>query len=302
MYKDAAFLLVLCSLAAGQAPEPVFRSVTTLRSVPVRVIDRNGIDLDGLTALDFTLLDSGKPQKIAFFGAERMPTSLAVLLHTSRSLDYTGKLEHVQALLAPLLRGNHKDDEIFFMPFTDRIEGFEQMTAEQRSRPPAFRVSSERRGTAYYDALASALCHMRTARNVRQAIVIITDQADQHSRLSLDQLVALTESSNAQIFTIGVFENSEYNTFRERQKTVTLLGEHEIDNPVVAFERLSKESGAESFFARSDEDLKKALDRISVILRAQYTLAYYPLDPSRFRRIEVRVHRRGVQVLALAPI
>lgn len=87
--------------------------------------------------------------------------------------------------------------------------------------------------------LASVLCPLRGAKNVLQAIVIITDGADQHSRLTLDQLIALTQSSNAQIFTIGLFDPSEYDVFRERTKTVSLLGERDIDNPLVVFERLS---------------------------------------------------------------
>jgi hypothetical protein len=79
---------------------------------------------------------------------------------------------------------------------------------------------------------------------------------------------------------------------------VALLGGREIDNPLVVFERLSKESGAESFFPRSEKDLKKAIERISAILRAQYMLAYYPPDAAHFRKIEVRVRRRGVRVLS----
>jgi hypothetical protein len=67
---------------------------------------------------------------------------------------------------------------------------------------------------------------------------------------------------------------------------------------VTVFDRLAKESGAESFFPRSDDDLKKSLDRISAILQAQYMLAYYPLETGHFRRIEVKVRRGGVRVLA----
>jgi VWFA-related protein len=290
--------LCACSLAYAQAPEPVFRNTTTLQSVPVRVIDKNGNDVNGLTAPDFTLLDSGKPQQIAFFATGRVPVSLAVLLDTSRSMDFGDKLERARALLAPLLHANHPDDEIFFMPFTDRIESFTQVTAGKLARQPARKIGVEGGGTAFYDALASALCHLRTAKNVLQAIVIITDGADQHSHLNLDQLVALTQSSNAQIFTIGLFEDYEYSVFREGARTVTLLGEHDIDNPVVVFDRLAKESGAEAFFPHSDDDLKKSLERISAILQAQYTLAYYPHDTGRFRRIEVKVRRSGVRVLA----
>jgi hypothetical protein len=185
------------------------------------------------------------------------------------------------------------------MPFTDRVQAFEKVTAGQTARPPARKIGIESGGgTAFYDALASAFCHLRSAKNVLQAMVIVTDGADQHSHLNLDQLVALTQSSNAQIFTIGLFEDYEYSVFREGEKTVTLLGEHDIDNPVVVFDRLAKESGAESFFPHSDDDLKKSIERIQAILQAQYTLAYYPHDAGRFRRIDVKVRRGGVRVLA----
>ncbi|MGD1069811.1 MAG: VWA domain-containing protein [Bryobacteraceae bacterium] len=293
----AAFLA--CSLVHAQTSEPVFRNTTTLQSIPVRVLDKNGSDVSGLAAQDFTLLDNGKPQQIAFFATGRVPVSLAVLLDTSRSMDFGGKLQRAQQLLAPLLHANHPDDEIFFLPFTDRIEAFEKIAGERRILPPARGVGSlPGGGTAFYDALASALCHLRTAKNVLQAIVIITDGADQHSHLNLDQLVGLTQSSSAQIFAVGLFEDYEYSIFREGEKTVTLLGEHDIDNPVVVFDRLAKESGAEAFFPHTDDDLKKSLARIQAILQAQYTLAYYPHDSGRFRRIEVKVRRSGVRVLA----
>jgi hypothetical protein len=59
------------------------------------------------------------------------------------------------------------------MPFTDEAGPFEQLTLEQRGRPPVVR-SLGHRGSALYDALATALCHRRTAKNVRQAVVVIT--------------------------------------------------------------------------------------------------------------------------------
>ncbi len=96
---------------------------------------------------------------------------------------------------------------------------------------------------------------------------------------------------------IGFFSRPEARLFNERDKTITLLGEHDIDNPVIVFERLAKESGAESFFPAYEKDLKSALDRINELLQAQYTLAYYPQSADRFRKIEVRIHRGGVKVI-----
>jgi Ca-activated chloride channel homolog len=293
-------LLAGLSLSAIQAQTPVFRATTELQSIAVQAVDGKGNFVPGLTAADFTLLEDGRPQKIAFFGAEQQPASVAILLDSSRSMDYGRKFDRARELLAPLIAGHHPDDQIFFMPFTDRIETFQQLTPEQRQHPE--RIQTGRRanegGTALYDALASALCRMRTAQNVKQAVVVITDGADQHSRLNLEQLIELARMSNPQIFMIGFFSRAESEEYREGSKTVTLIGEREIDNPMLVFNRLAKESGAESFFPSSEQDLKTALDRISAMLQAQYTLAYYPLNADRFRKIEVRVHKSGVKVLA----
>ena len=300
MRSIVALCLTLLCPSALFAQTPVFRSTTNLQSIAVQVVDKKGNFVPGLTVNDFTLLEDGHPQKIAFFGTHQQPVSLAILLDSSRSMDFGRKFDRARELLAPLIAGNNANDQIFLAPFTDRIEKFEQLTAEERQHPELIQTARGRgaeRGTALYDALASALCRMQTATNVRQAVVAITDGADQHSRLNLEQLIGLAQMSSPQIFMIGFFSRGDAQTYHDSQKTITLLGEREIDNPTIVFSRLAKESGAESFFPKSDKDLKAALDRISELLDAQYTLAYYPENADRFRKIEVRVHRGGVKVI-----
>ena len=293
---------LLCTLSLlVQAQTPVFKVDTNLQSVAVQVTDKQGNYERGLAASDFTLLEDGQSQKIAFFEAEDQPISLAILLDVGRSMDFGGKLERALDLLAPLMRGNLPEDEIFFMPFTDQAGPFQQLTAEERLQRPTVRVLGHR-GSAMYDALASALCHMRTAKNVRQAIVVISDGMDQHSRLRLEQLIELVRSSNPQVFMVGLYNRSEYEIYRQSRKTVTLVGLREVDNPVIVFERLAKESGAESFFPTSAKDFKKALDRIAALLSAQYVLAYYPERVDEIRKIKVKVERPGVKISARSSV
>jgi hypothetical protein len=80
---------------------------------------------------------------------------------------------------------------------------------------------------------------------------------------------------------------------------LTLVSGHEIDNPRIVFDRLMKESGVQSSLPSTERGLDEALRAVSNTLRAQYTLAYYPEQSSnKLRRIEVRVDRPGVHVLA----
>ena len=292
-----AFLLVCSRFAFGQSQTPIFQVDTTLQSIAVQVADREGNYLHGLSASDFTLLEDGRPQKIVFFASEREPISLAVLLDLSRTMDFGGKMDRALALLAPIIHRTHAEDEIFLMPFTDELGAFQQITDEQRSQPPIFGPLGHR-GSALYDALAAALCHMRTAKNVRRAVVVITDGMDQDSRLKLEQAIGLVRSSNPQVFMIGLFDSPSSRIYSLGRKTVTLTGLREVDNPVLVFRRFASESGAESFFPSSAGDLRKALDRISAILAAEYTLAYYPARTDRLRKIEVKVNRRGSRILA----
>jgi Ca-activated chloride channel homolog len=286
------------SLALAQFQAPLFRADVNLQSIAVQVTDREGRDVRGLSAADFTLLEDGHPQKISFFGAEDQPISLVVLLDSSGSMESSRKLAGARTLLSPLLRGNRPEDEVFLVPFTDRVGAFQQLSADQRLNPPAVGAASMGGGTALYDALATALCNLRTATNVRRAVVLITDGSDQHSRLRMEQLIRLAQSSKPQIFMIGFLDKSEYDYYRQSGKTVTLTSGREIDNPLHVFDRIARETGAESFFPASERDLQKVIGHILGILQAQYTVAYYPQDTGKFRRIQVKVDRSGVNVAA----
>jgi VWFA-related protein len=69
--RAAVLPIFVAAIAAAQqdTPSPTFRAGTKLVEVDV-VARSNGAPATGLTKDDFTLLDNGKPQKIAFFSAQ----------------------------------------------------------------------------------------------------------------------------------------------------------------------------------------------------------------------------------------
>jgi Ca-activated chloride channel homolog len=287
--------------ASSQAPlesqTPVLRVQVDLQSLAIRVTDKQGNDVKGLSAADFTVFEDGHPQKISFFGADNVPTSLNVLVDESGSMD-TGRLGSAEAIAARFLRSGRPDDEISAMEFTDQMGPFRLLTEQQiRSAAPAAVSLGASKGSALFDAVASVLCHLNTSKNLRQAIVVITDGVDQHSRLSLEQVISLVQSSRAQLFMIGSNSRPEYNLNGHPEKKLTLVSGHDIDNPAIVFDRLTSESGAASFFPNSEDGLEQALKQVSDLLQAQYTVAYYPEgNVKKFRRIQVKVKRPGVVV------
>jgi VWFA-related protein len=288
-----AALLLTALTAAAQ-----FKATTNLQQVAVQVTDKQSHAVHGLTAAYFTLSENGHPKKIAFFGAETEPVSLAILLDSSDSMKASHKLDRARAAIRAILHTTRLEDQIALIPFTDRTGNFIPLTPAERQDPPQIRVPSNGTGTALYDALATTLCNMRTSQKMKQALIVITDGADQSSRLRIEQLIAEAHASKPEIFMIGFWSRDESDDYRSGGPTLTLVNGHQIDNPIQVFARISRETGAESFFPSNDHDLEQVLQRILEIVQGQYTLSYYPENIDAARKIQVKVDRKGVTVTA----
>ena len=161
-----------------------------------------------VSADDFDLLEDGRKQKIAFFDANKEPISLSILVDSSSSMSNGAKLEAAQAMFGELMNSLRPEVDISVLQFTDHIGSFQKVTREQWPKALSYKATAKSGGTALYDALASALCRLREAKNLRQAIVVFTDGADQHSRIKLEQLIRLVRRSRAQLFMIGFFSGT----------------------------------------------------------------------------------------------
>lgn len=252
-----------------------------------------------LSAADFKLFENGRPQKISFFDAGSGLVSLAVLVDSSSSMIRHGRLGSAQAIAAQFTRIAGPGDEVFSMDFTDRMGPFERLTPEQLLNPSIAPAVPPSQGSALYDAIASSICHLSASKNPRQAVIVVTDGIDQHSRLTLDQLISLVRSSPAQLFMIGLQSRPEYRFQKHADLRLTLISGQDIDNPVVVLDRLMKESSAESFIPDSESGIEQALQAVSNMLHSEYTLAYYPQrsPAEKSLKIRVKVNRYGARVL-----
>lgn len=283
----------------SQSSRPVLRSKVELQTVNVRVRDKRGNNVPGLAAHDFTVRENGKRQKIAFFDAGSSPVTVAVLVDSASSIVRETRLGSAPEIAARFMRIARPGDEIWAMDFTASMGRFEEITQKQLSNSGSVTIpDAGGSGSAVYDAIASAMCYLRTSTNPRQAIIAITDGLDEHSRLNLNQLIDAVRSQRAQLFLIGLPSRPGFRSSGHTERKVELVSGHDVDNPAVVFDRLAKEAGAETFIPKSENGLQEALKAVSNLLESEYTLAYYPPRTSRkLRKIEVKVHRRGARVV-----
>jgi Ca-activated chloride channel family protein len=282
-------------------PQETLRVKVSLVTVGVRVMDSRGRSVTGLKMSDFSIFDDASPQRIEFFSDEEQPITLGILVDRSFSMSYNDKLQRAKDAAQALLRAAHEGSEYFYIPFDDQVQVGSDFTTDRQRIAAAIDRTRLGGGTSLYDAVVQAISMCGQTQLARQAIIVISDGADQHSKRELQETMRIVRESEMQIYTIGYYGPEEERLFRMAGPKVEMADGRTIDNPRTVLEKIAKESGAVSFFPRSDAELTKAIEEIANDLRTQYTLSFYPqaVDAeNRYHQLRVTVQNPKYRVRA----
>jgi Ca-activated chloride channel family protein len=271
--------------------QDTLRVSVSLVSIGVRVTDSRGRNVLGLKAADFSVLDNGVPQKIEFFSNEEQALTFGVLLDHSSSMALNAKLERAKEASQDLVRAARDGSEYFYISFDEDVRVAGGFMTERQKIESAIQQTTIGGGTALYDAVVQAIALCKKARLPKQALVIVSDGADQHSRYELQEVLDVVRESEVQIYTIGYYDPAEEAQYRKYGKRICcLIDGRKIDNPRFVLNELARESGGVAFFPKNDAELAKAVEEITSDIRAQYTLAFYPQSDDRaYHQLSVRL-------------
>ena len=132
--------------------------------------------------------------------------------------------------------------------------------------------------TALYDAIYMGIHKMKTARNARKALLVLTDGGDNSSRYSAAETRGMVREADVRIYSIGLLQGF-------------LQGARFL-------EKISDETGGKLFRVRNLEDLPEAIEKLSLDLRSQYVLGYYSnnaQNDGRYRKVRVQVSQPNVR-------
>lgn len=307
-------IVLVCLLffpAMAQDAEQQDEKVETFR-VDVDVVnlffnvkDRRGALVTGLTRYDFEVLEEGQKQTIKYFTAEsNQPLTLGLLVDTSVSQERVLETERdvAGAFLREVLR---QKDLAFLITFDVQVELLQDFTPsarELRAGLDRARINSggnvsslpglgggpipigTPKGTLLYDALYLA-SREKLAREIgRKAMVILTDGADQGSRMRLEDAIEAAQKADAICYVLLIADRGFYGG--------QYYGEDEM-------KKLTRETGGQMFeVGDKPEKIKKAFDQIASELRHQYSIGYTSTNTKRdgsFRRVEIKTSRGRVQ-------
>jgi Ca-activated chloride channel homolog len=210
--------------ATPNYPRTRLRVDSALVQIPVHVTTAAGASVTGLRQDNFRIFEDNVEQKIAHFSMEDAPISIGLLYDTSGSMQ--NKMRQASEAAAAFFKTANPEDEFFLVQFSDRPKLVIPFTPDSdnlywrivRTRPFG--------RTSLLDAIHLALLQMKNARNLRKAIVILSDGGDNHSRYTARAIKTAMLESDVQLYAMGIFDPEELRKrTTEEQNGPELLGE-----------------------------------------------------------------------------
>ncbi|MGH9572633.1 MAG: VWA domain-containing protein, partial [Candidatus Acidiferrales bacterium] len=265
--------------SASSGPQ-VIKSEADLVVLPVTVTDRHGHSVVGLKQEDFHVYDDGKPQTIQLFMHNDAPVTAGLVIDCSGSMKENR--DEVAAAAKDFLGSSNPQDQIFVVNFNETahlgLPASLPFTGDVSQLVSAVETGPSKGLTALYDAVALGLRHLALGANQKKALIIVSDGGDDASYMNLKKILAAVQRSSTVIYTIGIVASDQAN----------------VDPG--ALKRMAKETGGQSYFPRSIEQLPGVSQQIARDLRQQYTIAFLPDQTARkagFRKIRVTVKAPG---------
>jgi len=322
------------STAAG--PEEVgegdvVRVDTSLVTVPVSVLDRQGRFISNLQRDDFRIFENGVEQSLAYFEPAEKPFTVALLLDTSASTHFhLAEIKEAAIAFAKQLR---PQDRVLIVSFNDEVLLLTEVTNDLNIIETVIEENANTgSSTRLYDAVDLTIKERLNKIKGRKAIVLFTDgvdtssqQASYQSTLSevqeLDALIYpiqydtsdyLRAMQNAGSITVTTTRHGIFGTTTTQQQTYNVPANNGVPMPGTSkadYDRADKylhaladETGGRLYQANDTTQLADAFTRISEELRRQYSLGYYPKTEgavsSERRQIKVKVRQPNLAVKA----
>jgi VWFA-related protein len=227
---------------------------------------------------DFQVWEDGVPQTVTSFLHQDLPVSMGILVDNSGSMR--DKREAVRAAAMKLLRESNRGDSAFVVNFADRAFLDQGFTKDLVALDRSLARFDSRGYTAMYDAVAASADELsHHAQQPKQVLLIITDGADNASRLDLEQAIRRVQGLGGPVvYTIGLLYDSD----RE-----------EADRARGALSRLSEETGGIAYFPHSIDEVDRIAGEVATDIRNQYSVGYHSSKAASlggFRRVHVEAH------------
>ncbi|MGE0103758.1 MAG: VWA domain-containing protein [Blastocatellales bacterium] len=175
---------------------------TTLVSVPVSVLDRDGRFVPFLKKADFQIFEDGTKQDIESFESVEVPFNVVLMLDTSNSTRF--RLEDIQGAAYAFVGQLRPDDRVMVVSFDSQYRINCDFTSDRYELREAIYGTRPGGSTKLYEAMDMVVQRLEEMQG-RKAIVIFTDGVDTSSnkrRATAESTLEMIEESGALVYPI----------------------------------------------------------------------------------------------------
>jgi VWFA-related protein len=295
-------------------PDEPIKLDATLVNIPLVVSDRAGRYIPQLGKDDFILYEDGTRQEVAFFGDEKVPFNVALLLDVSPSVE--NNLEDIQDAAIEFVRQLRTNDRVMVVSFDRSVHFLTDLTNDRRELEYAIRRTTTGGGTSVYDAVYETVS--RRLRNIegRKALILFSDGEDTTSRqATYDDCIEIVNESDVLVYGLRYPGSGMPTTNRWPRNPFPQIpiplpwpwprrrGHLTANADPQRWPRrgrdfmadLSEAGGGPVYDAVTIGDISRLAARIAEELRHVYVISYYPtnsLSNGGYRSIRIRVRGR----------
>jgi Ca-activated chloride channel homolog len=306
----------------------IIRVNTTLVTIPVSVMDRDGRYIPNLEKQDFRIWEDGVEQEVAFFASVDKPFSVVLMLDTSPSTQF--RLEDIQDAAISFVNQLRPEDKVMVVSFNNDIKLLSDLTTDRSKLQRAIQRAHTDDGTRLYDAVDMVINQQLSRIPGRKAIVLFTDGVDTTSRRAtyesnlmdaqeLDALIYPVQyDTSGDIAGVifpggpidvwgqilgGIFGGGRNGNNRRggypSPRRGTIRADYELASQYLR--ELADNTGGRQYQADSLQNMGYAFANVAEELRRQYSIGYYPKRPPQAgqrRQIKVRARQPNLAVRA----
>lgn len=246
----------------------------------VGVQDRDAQPVRNLQSKDFRVYEDKIEQSIGSFSTEGSSVSWGLVPDRSSSMQ--GMMKEVHEAAVNVLDQGTKDDEMFIMTFNSRLEFVSGLTSDRQQLANSIVGLRAEESTALYDAVDAALDYIKRGKHRKKVLVVVTDGADNRSRVRFSHLIDRVKENDVLIYTVGMYGSMASNPTELRASG---QGRREL-------KQLAEMMGAYAHFPSDPEKCREVMDKIAREVSEHYTIDYYPANQvrdGRWRRLKVVV-------------
>jgi Ca-activated chloride channel homolog len=303
----------------------IIRVSTTLVTIPVSVMDRDGRYIPNLQKEEFRIWEDDVEQDVAFFQSVDKPFSVVLMLDTSPSTKF--QLDEIQDAAISFIDQLRSDDRVMVVEFNEDINVLSEFTNDRSRLHRAIQRARTDNGTSLYDAVDMVMNQKLSRVTGRKAIVLFTDGVDTTSRnADYQSNIMDAQELDALIYPVQYDTSADMNAgnYPPIQQPIDVFGQilggifgggrrggrggggrgtgrgdYNLANRYLL--ELANSTGGREYRADSLQNMSYAFANVAEELRRQYTIGYYPKRTPQVgqrRMIKVRARQPNLAVRA----